>query len=185
MKANLPKEKSTQTAVIVVCVALGLVWLSPLVFASPALLPPLNTLTPYPTDQATPVYTVTPPPPTDQPAPVVTGATIELRAAFPVTWPWETAHWGTLWTVVQWQDEHGDWHDVEGWRGELDAVEIDAEGQVVGFKNWWVAPENLGTGPFRWRVFARAGGPAVATSDPFDLPATTGQIVTVEVTINP
>jgi hypothetical protein len=23
--------------------------------------------------------------------------------------------------VVQWQDAFGDWHDVDGWRGHLDA----------------------------------------------------------------
>jgi hypothetical protein len=25
------------------------------------------------------------------------------------------------WTVVQWQDTAGNWHDVEGWQGWLDA----------------------------------------------------------------
>ena len=34
------------------------------------------------------------------------------------------------WTIVQWQDSAGGWHDIEGWQGTLD--ESDQ-------KMWWLA----------------------------------------------
>jgi hypothetical protein len=51
------------------------------------------------------------------------------------------------WSVVQWRDAAGRWHDVEGWQGTF-----DAEGLVV----WWVGPEHFGEGPFRWVVYESA-----------------------------
>jgi hypothetical protein len=67
----------------------------------------------------------------------------------------------TAWTVVQWQDALGGWHDVQGWQGDLD------EGQE---KVWWVLEKDFGTGPFRWVVMARKGGAAWKTSEAFTLP---------------
>jgi hypothetical protein len=182
MKIKNQKGKGARTTVVVACVLLGLAWLPVLGFASPALLPPLTTLTPYPTGQATPVYTVTPPPPPA--ASAMEGATIELRAVFPATWPWETSGWREVWTVLQWQDEKGRWHDVEGWRGELEEVEIDTAGQAVGLRSWWVADEDLGTGPFRWTVYQSQGGKLLGMSEPFNLPETIGQKVVVVVSLS-
>src|SRR5688572_16967693 len=42
----------------------------------------------------------------------------------------------TAWTVVQWADPLGGWHDVEGWRGDLD------EGEQ---KVWWVLDKDFNT----------------------------------------
>jgi hypothetical protein len=55
----------------------------------------------------------------------------------------------------------------------------------VGKKTWWVAGRDLGTGPFRWRVYRSEGGSLLATSEPFDLPGAVGATVTVEVVLAP
>ena len=68
----------------------------------------------------------------------------------------------TAWTVVQWQDGLGGWHDVDGWRGDLDA------GQQ---KVWWVLGKDFNTGPFRWVVYDQRDGKVWAISEPFTLPA--------------
>lgn len=73
-----------------------------------------------------------------------------------------------LWTLVQWQDAQGAWHDVEGWQGELDADHS---------KTWWVGAEYLGAGPFRWLVLS--GAQPIAISDTFSLPARAGAKVVV------
>ena len=66
------------------------------------------------------------------------------------------------WTVVQWQDDNGRLHDVTGWQGAFDAT-----GRVV----WWVGPEHLGTGPFRWVIYESVDrAREVARSEPFHLP---------------
>jgi len=57
------------------------------------------------------------------------------------------------WSVVQWQDSAGNWHDVEGWRGTLDSN---------GYIRWWVAAKDFGTGPFRWVI---SGGDSVSVAD--------------------
>lgn len=124
-----------------------------------------------------------PPRPTPEtagaPAGPVAGGTIELQIQFPADWPWGSAHWQTLWTIVQWQDAHGDWHDVEGWQGTLEEVRVDGDGAVTGYKRWWVAQDDLGTGPFRWVVYQGADGPQLVASEPFDLPGRTGGWVMV------
>lgn len=74
------------------------------------------------------------------------------------------------WSVVQWLDARGDWHDVEGWRGHPDAD---------GGKRWWVQSKDFGTGPFRWAVYVAEGGPEMAASAPFRLPAGADVTVTV------
>jgi len=93
------------------------------------------------------------------------GATIELHVQDA---PADT------WTVVQWQDSAGGWHDVEGWRGMLD------EG---GAKRWWVAPKDLNTGPFRWIVTQGPDGGELAASDPFTLPGSARQILQVSLSV--
>lgn len=81
-----------------------------------------------------------------------------------------------IWTVVQWEDGAGAWHDVDGWRGHLD----DAQ---AGTKTWWVSAADLSRGPFRWAVLQGENGQMLATSAPFYLPATTGQVQWVDVTL--
>jgi len=78
------------------------------------------------------------------------------------------------WTVVEWQNAHGDWYEVEGWRGHLD------EG-VANMKTWWVYPENFGETPFRWVIYDEEGGNVTAISDEFTLPTRRREVIKVEV----
>jgi hypothetical protein len=110
-------------------------------------------------------------------------ARIELRVQFPADWPWASAHWQDLWTVVQWQDARGGWHTVEGWQGELDGVAIDDAGVVSGHKTWWVAEKDFGTGPFRWVITRGKGSAPLAASGPFNLPGANRASVTVAVSL--
>jgi hypothetical protein len=80
-----------------------------------------------------------------------------------------------LWTLIQWQDAQGQWHDVDGWQGT-----VDGTSQI-----WWVAPRDLGKGPFRWQIYQSRGGPLLATSEAFSLPRRTGETVRVDVTLKP
>ena len=81
----------------------------------------------------------------------------------------------SLWTTVQWQDAQKNWHDVEGWRGSF-----DQESKVT----WWVAPGDLGKGPFRWLVLEIEDSPTIiAISDPFSLPTMVQQTTAVSVTL--
>jgi hypothetical protein len=96
--------------------------------------------------------------------PCLVGGYIELRI--------QSAPAG-LWTVVQWQDRSGFWHDVEGWKGMLDERNL---------KVWWVAKPELGKGPFRWLVLSQ--NKVVATSETFYLPHA-DQTVSVEVSLVP
>jgi hypothetical protein len=80
-----------------------------------------------------------------------------------------------LWTLVQWQDARGQWHDVYGWQGT-----VDGDLQV-----WWVAPRDFGKGPFRWQVYQSYGGPLLATSQSFSLPQRTGATVRIDVGLKP
>jgi hypothetical protein len=82
-----------------------------------------------------------------------------------------------LWTVVQWQDAAGNWHDVESWRGILDTIN-DHKGDKI----WWVLSYSYGDGPMRWLVYDRAGGKLLATSHAFYLPGA-NQHVTSEVVL--
>lgn len=97
---------------------------------------------------------------TPTPEPVGAGAGIELSVTG-ATAPYHA--------VVQWQDGLGNWHDVEGWRGEVE------ENRVL----WYVAPEYLGAGPFRWVVY-RADD-TLGTSENFNLPAGNGVLIRVSV----
>lgn len=120
-------------------------------------------LPPRPTTSPTPVMpTATP---TAVPAIPVNGAAIRLYTSEPAP---------GAWTVVQWQNEQGNWYDVVGWRGHLDDGQAD-------MKTWWVYPTNFGEGPFRWVVYGSPTGPKLVTSETFDLPTHNGQLVIVEV----
>jgi hypothetical protein len=78
-----------------------------------------------------------------------------------------------LFAVVQWQDGLGRWHDIDGWRGEINAERIV----------WYVAAKDLGTGPFRWLVYRDSI--ILGISEPFSLPAAGRQMVRVRVDIGP
>lgn len=74
-----------------------------------------------------------------------------------------------LWSVVQWQDAGGNWHDVEAWRGVIDQSQ----------QMWWVAEKDFGTGPFRWVIYRDSGGEILAQSQQFFLPAANNQLIDV------
>ncbi len=117
-------------------------------------LTPRPTLIPLPTE--TPIVV----------APVVKdGAYIELHIA----------NEQTKWTVVQWQDGLGVWHDVDGWQGMP-----DEQGHV----RWWVSSTEFGLGPFRWVIYDKPGGAILTVSHPFDLPQVARQQVVVEATLH-
>ncbi len=80
-----------------------------------------------------------------------------------------------MWTVVQWQNSAGGWHDVEGWQGPLNE----------GRKKWWVAQHDFGRGPFRWAIYQDQGGDRLAVSESFYLPDTANELVRVEVSLVP
>lgn len=110
--------------------------------------------------------------------PVPDGASILLEITFGDDWAGHELAWQDLWTVVEWQDEEGTWHVVEGWQGGVDKV----SGQI-GWATWWLANDLLGRGPFRWVVYERRGGPVMVVSESFHLPAFRGRIVTVEISL--
>jgi hypothetical protein len=85
-----------------------------------------------------------------------------------------------MWTVVQWQDGLGQWHVVEGWRGELDKV---AHGK--GRKVWWLSGDLFEKGPFRWLIYAKTTGTLLATSEPFTMPSYNGEVTYVDLLIEP
>lgn len=91
------------------------------------------------------------PPPLPLPT-LIPGAIIELHLG---------PQWANVWTVMQWQGAGDIWHDTDGWRGTPDAT---------GVVRWYVGPEHLGQGPFRWQVYEREGGRLLDTSEPFPLP---------------
>lgn len=108
-----------------------------------------------------------PPPPATAVSPVGGFIVLQATAATAVTTP--------LWTHVQWQDPAGEWHEVDGWRGAFD------NDLTV---TWWVAPEDLNTGPFRWLVYASPQSDKVtAVSEPFSLPSVPNQTTIVTLSI--
>jgi hypothetical protein len=122
--------------------------------------------------------------PTIQPAPKP-GRETEPRGAFielhvqSITKEF-ASNWQGLWTVVQWQDAQGKWHDVEGWRGALDMMQDGA-----GRKTWWLASSLFGQGPFRWLVAPVKGDSSLTISEPFYLPRTAEETIRVEVLLTP
>jgi hypothetical protein len=107
------------------------------------------------------------PTPTAVPAVPVNGATVRLHTS---------ASMPGAWTIIEWQNELGDWYEVAGWRGHLDDGNAD-------MKAWWVYPTNYGEGPFRWLVYTGQNGDLLAVSEPFDLPNHNHQVVSVEIEI--
>ncbi len=79
-----------------------------------------------------------------------------------------------VWTVVQWQDNAGGWHDVEGWQGTLDAGNR---------KMWWLAPDLFGKGPFRWSVYQGDRARLLAASASFYLPVSAGEVRQVDASL--
>lgn len=79
------------------------------------------------------------------------------------------------WTVVQWQDSAGNWHDVEGWQGVIEGNQ----------KTWWVDAKDFRTGPFRWVVYAEQNGQILSQSNPFYLPTGATETVMVELPTKP
>jgi hypothetical protein len=77
------------------------------------------------------------------------------------------------------------WHVTEGWQGTPDEIFVDGDGTLLATKTWWVAPDHLGRGPFRWVVYATRGGAPLATSQPFYLPDAAGQTLTVQLALQP
>lgn len=111
------------------------------------------------------------------------GSRLQLKAHFSDSWPWESMQWQDVWTVVQWQNEKGEWIDVTGWEGNFDSI-AQEEGWVAT-KEWWAAEDVLGTGPYRWQAFSYPGGDLLAASEPFYLAGTSGGLVIVEIELAP
>ena len=148
------------TLALMVALVLLVVSALPTFAADPSDLPPRPTMTPLPTPYSSAV-----------------GATITLKAEFAGDWPTSGLQWQDLWTVVEWQDEHGQWRMVEGWQGTLDHV---AGG--IGSKSWWLDGSLFGKGPFRWVVLTGQGYRLVV-SDPFYLPSAPWQVLGVPISI--
>ena len=79
-----------------------------------------------------------------------------------------------LWTQIQWRDDKGIWHDVDGWGG------TPIENHVV---HWYVGPEHLGKGPFRWQILTQERT-LLANTELFSLPEKAGQILTLNIDID-
>lgn len=101
------------------------------------------------------------------------GAMIELQV-----WPIKS----TLWTVVQWQDDTGQWHDVAGWQGHLDSGIIFSQPQGR-IKRWWVDARDFGKGPFQWQVYEAKNGKLLTQSEPFLLPDEVGETVLKQISL--
>ncbi len=101
---------------------------------------------------------------------------IELHVQLDLPWSWSNIPWQKLWTVVQWQDGLGEWHDVEGWQSTLEAD---------GTKTWWLGRSDFSEEPFRWLVYQHRAGLLLAASEPFYLPTMAGETVIVNVLLSP
>lgn len=126
--------------------------------------------TPTPTPRVTPVAAAAVPAP---------GSRLQLHMTYGDNWAWESMAWQEVWTVVEWGDGQN-WFVVEGWRGSLDSIDQQADGRWMSQKEWWVGVENLNTGPFRWVIYNREDGDVLATSEPFNLPARSGETMVIE-----
>jgi hypothetical protein len=71
-----------------------------------------------------------------------------------------------LQAIVQWRDSLGGWHDVEGWRNHIEPALVT---------RWWVAPDDLASGPFRWIVYKERDDQdkVICSSPTFMLPVAT------------
>lgn len=109
------------------------------------------------------------------------GAKIQLQLQFPYSWAWDEMPARELQTVVQWRDSQGEWHNVNGWQGNLDKLNTTADSTISGEKSWWVSGDLMGKGTFRWTV--NWNNTALATSEPFSLPVVNNSVVVVEVVL--
>lgn len=107
------------------------------------------------------------------------GARLQIHALFSESWPWDQLHWQNVWTTIQWHDGQDTWYDVAGWQGNLDAI-AQGEAGWVGTKEWWAGEKDLGTGPFRWKIYEYQGGPLLVTSEPFYLPESAGNTLILQ-----
>jgi len=112
------------------------------------------------------------------PGPSVHGGAIELNVQFLADAPKDPAWRDNLWTMVEWQDGLGNWHEVEHWKASLDEVKSDG-----GKKIWFVAEEQFGRGPFCWLVSPSLESDPIAASPIFHLPDHAGVIVPVGVQV--
>jgi hypothetical protein len=168
---------------VIICTLAIIVLVPSLANAAPIPLPPRPIVQPTAElpDRPTPDATAEP-----VPASLSTGSLIRLQLQLPSETLSRVDSWQMLWTVVQWQDPEGSWHDVEGWQGTFDDFTDDTKQRVAeGQKLWWVAPGDLGTGPFRWLIKQSHDGEHLAISAPFQLPDTDGTLLPVEVSIGP
>lgn len=114
-----------------------------------------------------------PPAPTPTIAPIATVPPIDDPIATPQPAGESTQDRGSLivlqtssadsddWVTIEWLAGDGIWYEVDGWRGHIH------HGQLI----WWVAPENLGEGKFRWVVYNNdSKSQLLKRSDPFYLP---------------
>ncbi|MBI5879549.1 MAG: hypothetical protein HZB53_18010 [Chloroflexi bacterium] len=86
--------------------------------------------------------------------------------------------WRALWTIVQWQDGTGQWHDVDNWQGAPKGNPGDAYHQAYA-----IDERNYGKGPFRWIVRTTKGSTDAAVSQPFNLPRNTSEAVRIDVAV--
>lgn len=99
------------------------------------------------------------------------GGKVQLVVHFPSDWDWKEMHGRDFWTVVEWQDPEGHRHEVEGWRGKFDSIEIDGSGVYAGKKEYWVGAKDLGDSDFRWQVYAAEDvAEPLITTEVFALP---------------
>ncbi|MFN8443432.1 MAG: hypothetical protein U0175_21830 [Caldilineaceae bacterium] len=129
-------------------------------------LPPLPSVTPRPTVVvSTPV------------APTATALSLPASTRVPVAvlrLKLQNSVERPLSSVVQWQDTSGNWHDIDGWRGQM----------VKNQTTWWVEEKDWGDGPFRWSVYTQESGAMLAISEPFHLPSRQGEELTVSVRVD-
>ncbi len=112
------------------------------------------------------------------------GTRLQLNAQFSDAWPWDTMQWQDVWSEVQWQDDKGEWFEVDGWKGNLDTI-AQSENGWVGTKEWWASDDIIGSGPYRWNVYTHPGGDLLTTSEPFNLATYAGGMVVVPVELAP
>lgn len=160
-------------SILIICLIGAMGLSASLAQAAPSALPPRPTPPGLPALPPRPV-----PEPHSTSSMSATGGYIELDVQLGQSWAVGDVPWQALWTVVQWQDCAGEWHDVIGWRGSLDEAN-SAECKKV----WWVAREDLDQGPFRWVVYRRRGGESLAQSESFDLPHRVGETTSVGISL--
>jgi hypothetical protein len=55
----------------------------------------------------------------------------------------------------------------------------------MGVKELWLADEHLGTGPYRWQMYEHKDGRLLTTSDAFYLPSKGGDLMAVDMMLQP